>query len=225
VSTQTPPAQGQEPPQSLTETHAGRPVDPAVFQRRTSPSRVAPILVGAVAVLLLGGAGAAWVIMGRRAQSDAQAASSASVGAATAPSAAPSDTPSAAPTETATTAQATTETPSTTSSATPSDSASAAAATAPDSTLACDPDCDEIRVDDKTIELGKPVALAPGKHVVVASKNGYVTIKETVTVTAGEKLERTFKMKLVPAAGTAQAAPPGTGKPCGKFLKRGAGCK
>src|SRR5262249_19513420 len=109
--------------------------------------------------------------------------------------------------------------------AAPSDSASAAAAASADSTLACDPECDEIKVDDKPIELGKPVPLAPGKHTIVASKNGYLTLKETVMVTAGQKVERTFKMKFAPAAGRVPAGRAGPARPCGKFLKRGAGCK
>jgi hypothetical protein len=93
-----------------------------------------------------------------------------------------------------------------------------------DSTLACDPECDEIRVDDKVIELGKPVQIPPGKHVIVATKTGYATVREQVLVKAGEKLERTFKLKTA-VAGGASPAPAGPAKPCGKFLKRGAGCK
>src|SRR5262249_12468536 len=107
-------------------------------------------------------------------------------------------------------------------SAAPADSAAPAAGTeGVESALACDPDCDEIRVDDQPIELGKPVTLTPGKHAVTASKNGYVTIKETIKVKAGEKFEKTFKLTLKPtaAAGPATAAP-APNKPCGKFLKR-----
>jgi hypothetical protein len=78
-------------------------------------------------------------------------------------------------------------------------------------------------VDDKPIELGKPVQLTPGKHVIVGTKSGYATVREQVLVKAGEKVEKTFKLKSAVGAGPAPA--PAPAKPCGKFLKRGAGCK
>ncbi len=136
------------------ETAAGRPIDPAALQRRASPNRLAPILVALVALLLLGGAAAAWVVMGKKSHPDEAlaASSSASASAASADVAPPG---SAAP-----------------ASAAPADSAAAPADTAPTasaaadadagppvvhSTLACEPDCDEIRLDDAPIELGQPV--------------------------------------------------------------------
>jgi eukaryotic-like serine/threonine-protein kinase len=218
VSTQNPGAA------QLGETAAGRVIDPVAFQRRASPNRLVPVLVGGVALVLLSGAAAAWVLMSRRHPDGAQAAASASAAAeATTASAAPAaDTASAAPADSASAA------PADSASAAPADSGSAApadsAAAAGDSTLACDPDCDEIRVDDQPIELGKPVTLTPGKHVIVASKSGYVTIKETLKVKAGDKVDKTYKLVAKPAA-AAGAAPAGPTKPCGKFLKRGAGCK
>jgi hypothetical protein len=211
---------------NLGETAAGRPIDPAMLnQRRGSPNRLAPILVGLVALVLLGGAAAAWVVMGKRqggptpansgpiavpppADSGSAAAPPADSGSAAAP---PADSGSAAapPADTAA----------------PAASGEADAGAAPlESTLACDPECDEIKVDDKAIELGKPVTLAPGKHTLVASKSGFVTQKETITVKAGEKVEKTFKLVAKPTApaGPAPApAPAPAGKqPCGKFLKK-----
>jgi hypothetical protein len=229
VTTQTPPAQASSP---LDATSGGRVLNPAVVAPRAPSSRLAPILVGLVALLLLGGAAGAWVVMGKRSHADAAQATSATPTASAAPedsasaSAAPADSASAAPTSSASAA------PSDSASAAPapSDSASAApsgepAAGGPTSpaTLACDPDCEEIRVDDKPIELGKPVDLAPGKHVVLASKSGYLTVRENIVVKAGEKFDKTWHLKEKPsgAAGPAAAGPP---KPCGKFLKK-AGCK
>jgi hypothetical protein len=224
ISTQTP-AQSQEA-EILGDTHAGRPLDPVAAQRRASPNRLAPILVGLVAVVLLGGAAAAWVVMGKRNHPDAATASSASASASAAPTAAPADTASAAPS--ATPSAAPTETPSAvpadSASAAPADSGAADAGAAPvESTLACEPDCDEVKIDDKVVDVGKPVVIDPGKHTLTASKSGYVTIKENVTVKPGEKIERTFKLKERPAAPTGPA-PTLPVKPCGKFLKRG-GCK
>ncbi len=70
------------------------------------------------------------------------------------------------------------------------------------------------------------MTLGPGKHTVVASKSGYTTIRETINVKAGQKVERTFAMKE--KAALLSPTGPSTGptkQPCGKFLKRGAGCR
>jgi len=226
VSTHSAPAQAQAAPSALDDTAAGRVINPVPVAPRAPPNRLAPILVGLVAVLLLGGAAGAWVVMGKRSRGDAAQAASASAAPATSPtesaSAAPTDSASAAPTDSA--------------SAAPADSAAASAdpsagadggAPGGESTLACDPECDEIRVDDKPIELGKPVDIAPGKHTILATKAGYLVVKEAVVVKAGQKLERTFKLKEKPTAASATTGslPAGPSKPCGKFLKRGAGCK
>jgi len=203
------------------ETAAGRNIPAAALQRRASPNRLAPILVALVALVLLGGAAAAWVVMGKRSHpDDALASASASASASAAPVAAtsvaaPADTGSAAPADTGSAA---------TAPAAPADTAPAADADAGPaqvhSTLACDPECDEIRLDDRPIELGQPVDLTPGKHTVVASKSGFVTFKETFKVGPGDKVEKTYKLvarPTAPAGPTGPAAPP---KPCGKFLKR-----
>lgn len=218
VSTQTP---GGPNNPLLDETAAGRPVDAAVLQRRASPNRLAPILVALVALLLLIGAAAAWVVMGKRSHPDD--ATQASASATATATAAPVDTAAAAPAGTASVVAAGTAVP------VAADTASAVAAADADagppqvhSTLVCDPDCDEIRLDDKPIELGQPVDLSPGKHTVVASKSGYVTVKESFKVAAGEKVEKTYKLVAKPSApaGPPATAPAGPAKPCGKFLKR-----
>ena len=209
-------SQAAPPSNGLGETAAGRPIDPAVHQRRPSASKLAPILVGVVAVVLLGGAAAAFVALGRKPATDPAATASASAPSADAPtasaSAAPAETASAAPSA---------------SAAPPAETASAAPSAEPEvppteSTLACDPECDEIKLDDKPIELGKPLVIPAGKHTVTATKAGYVSVKETLTVKQDEKIEKTFKLKEKPAAGPAPApaAPAGGPKPCGKFLKR-----
>jgi hypothetical protein len=185
-----------------------------------------PILVGVVALLLLGGGAAAFVLLGRKPADVPAASTSATATAAATASAAPADSASAAPADTGSAA------PADSASAAPADTAAPAAsgeadagAAGPESTLACDPECDEIKLDDKPIELGKPLVIPAGKHQVVASKSGYTTVKETIVVKAGDKVEKTFKLKEKPAAPTGPAGP-ATGqantppKPCGKFLKR-----
>jgi eukaryotic-like serine/threonine-protein kinase len=212
----------------LGETAAGRPIDPAVLGRRPPSNRIVPILVGLMALLLLGGAAAAWVVMGKRAR-DEQALAASSTGStgtaptdsaegtgSAAPSAAPADTgsaaPSAAPADTGSAA------PSAEPSAAPSASASADANAGPadqTASVVCDPaDCDEIKIDDTAIDMTKPFVVPPGKHTIVVSKAGYVTIKEKVTLKAGEKLDKNYKLTPKGTAG------PGPSKPCGKFLKR-----
>jgi hypothetical protein len=165
-----------------------------------------------------------------RAEQDLAAASAASASAApteaaaatgsAAPSAAPADTGSAAPAATGSAAPSAepSAAPSAEPSAAPSASADANAG-APDlsANVICDPaDCDEIKIDDKVIDLTKPFIVPPGKHTIVVSKAGYVTIKEKVTVNPGEKLDKTYK--LTPRA--TGPAVQGPSKPCGKFLKR-----
>jgi hypothetical protein len=223
VSMQSPSAEA-----SLGETAAGRPIDPAVLARRPSSNRWAPILVGLMALVLLGVGATAWVIMSKRsraeqalADSTAASASAAPAGPAdtgsAAPSAAPADTgsaaPSAAPADTGSAA------PSAEPSAAPSASASADANAGTDqaASIVCDPaDCDEIKIDDKAVDMTQPIIVPPGKHTIGVFKTGYSTFKEIVMVKAGEKLDRTYHLTLKPTGPVVQGPP----KPCGKFLKR-----
>lgn len=203
-------------------TAAGRPIEPGIHTRRPSVSRVAPIIVGVVALVLLGGAAAAFIALGKKGSTDSQASASASAADTAAPgdtgTAAPADTGTAAPADTGTAAPADTGTAAPADTAAPATSGEADAGPAPiESTLACDPECDEIKVDDKAIDVGKPVVLATGKHVVIGNKAGYYRVKETIFVKDGEKIEKTFKLKERVAAPVRPATPP---KPCGKFLKR-----
>jgi hypothetical protein len=176
--------------------------------------------VGVVALLLLGGAAAAFVVLGKKPPTPT-VATTASASAAPAESAAPSASASAAPAADSAAPAADSATPAA-DSATPA--ASGTPDAKPESMLSCDPsDCDEIKVDDKPIDVGKPVVLTAGKHTVIASKAGYQTAKETIVVKEGEKFEKTFKLKEKAAPPTNPQPSPNpqqTAKPCGKFLKR-----
>jgi nucleoid-associated protein YgaU len=198
-----------------------------VLARRPPSNRMAPILVGLVALVMLGGAATAWVVMGKRSGAEAALAASSAASASAvpteaaadtgsaAPSAAPADTGSAAPN--AAPADTGSAAPSAEPSAAPSASASADANADQAASIVCDPaECDEIKIDDKVIDTTQPIVVPPGKHTISVFKTGYVTIKESVTVKAGEKLEKTYKLTLRPTG----AAVPGPPKPCGKFLKR-----
>jgi eukaryotic-like serine/threonine-protein kinase len=186
----------------------GKPSAPA--PARPTSTRVAPIVVGVVAVLLVGGAVAAFVVMGKKSKRDD-----------TGPIAVPTATSAPAPATSATaetTAAATAA--GTAPSAEPAASGSASAAPAEadagpaevEVAITCEPACDEIRVDDKLVEdKTKPLMLTPGKHKVSVAKTGYVTQTEFITVKPGEKFEKQFALVQYKA---------GASKPCGKFLKR-----
>lgn len=204
---------------SLGETAAGRSVGSRNPPRRGGTKQLVPILVGLAVLLLLGGAAAAWVVMGKKGDSGA------SRGASTKPSA---DAVSSASATTAVPPASSVEAPPPAASeAAPTPSGSAAEVdagpAAPEARFVCDPECDEIKCDDKPTELGKPVVLTPGKHVIVASKAGYLSVREVMTVKPGEAIEKQFKLFPKPAAPTSSGTAPATGsgkQPCGGFLKR-----
>lgn len=93
--------------------------------------------------------------------------------------------------------------------------------------LTCEPACDTIMLDDKSIDLSASVVISPGRHIVVASKSGFVTVTEMVTMPACQAIELEFKMvpKATPLALPENSTPSapqkvGVKQPCGKFLKR-----
>jgi hypothetical protein len=201
VSNQAPPAGAQA---NLGETAAGRPIDPAIHQRRKSTSKLVPILVALTAVVLLGGGVVAFFVLGKKPPIDPRPAASASaLPSASAPAPEPTASASAVPSAE----------PSAVPSAEPSAAPTAEPAPGAEVTLACDPECDEIKVDDKPIELGKPLTLTPGKHQVTGKKEGFLSVKETITVKDGSPLEKTFKLKEKPVAGPVVAPRPAPPSP------------
>ena len=187
------PMQGQ--PSSPAIDHARRPTMEMGQLRRPASSKLAPVLVGLVAlVLVIGGIGA-WIVLGRKTGPESiiipvSSASVAVAGTAAPPTSAP-ETPSAVPTT------------------------EPAAPVGEEVTLTCVPSCDDIKVDDTAIELDKPVRLAAGPHTVVATKADFRTVTETITVVAGEKFVREWKL-VARASGPA----PTVVKPkCSRFIK------
>jgi hypothetical protein len=176
---------------------------------RSTGARLAPIVVGIAAVVLVGGAVFAVVFMGKKKPVDDGPVAVATTASAT-PDSSAGAAASASPSAGAS-AAASAE-PSASASAEPATSGSPDAAAAPvEVALTCDPECDEIKVDDKPIDdRTKPLMLTPGKHKVVVTKEKYYPQNDLITVEAGAKFEKAYH--LVAAA---KAAP----KPCGKFLK------
>jgi eukaryotic-like serine/threonine-protein kinase len=207
---QGPPHPGYIPPpqqSSPSMEHQRRPTMEVGQIRRPASSKLAPVLVGLVALVLVIGGVAAWVVMGHKTTPETVIVplASASAVVAAADSAAP------------------------TASAVEAPSAPSAEPVAPpppageEVTLSCEPACDEIKVDDKAIELDKPLTLPEGKHTVVASKAEYKTVNDTITVVAGQKLEKQWKLastapKATGGGGTVPTQPVNKPK-CSRFIK------
>jgi hypothetical protein len=139
-------------------------------------NKTMPILIGVGAVLLIGGAIGAWIVLGKKKPAEdpnapiAITPQSASAGS----SAAPPPTSEATPPPT-------------------SEPTSQPAAAEGDVVITCVPaSCDEVKIDDKKVEI--PAKVAPGMHKVVVSKDGYVAQNADITVEAGKKLEKEFKL-------------------------------
>jgi hypothetical protein len=199
-------AQPQQNPGGYMPMGGGQPSSPTIDPqrrptmemgqaRRPASSKLAPVLVGLVAlVLVIGGVGA-WIVLGKKTgpESIIIPVSSASVAAVTsaAPPASAAETPSAAPTT------------------------EPAAPVGEEVALGCDPGCDEIKIDDAAIDLDKPLRLAAGKHTVVVTKADFKTINDTITVAAGQKFEKTYKLAAKPTG----PAPTVVKPKCSRFIK------
>jgi serine/threonine protein kinase len=86
----------------------------------------------------------------------------------------------------------------------------------------CDPDCDSVTCDRKSLEdFASGVELKPGSYRCLAQKRGYLPVKKTVTVVAGE--DQTVELELRPfprgrgAASKPKEKPVPRGRPCNPF--------
>ena len=130
-------------------------------------SKAMPILIGVAAVVLLGGAIGAWIVLGKKKPAEDP------------------DAPIAIAPTAATTANAapTVEPVGTAPTPPPTSEPAAAAPTEGELLVTCNPACDEVKVDDKKIDdPSQPVKLAPGAHKVAVAKDGYVAQKDNVTI-------------------------------------------
>jgi hypothetical protein len=188
-------------PSSPSLEHNRRPTMEIGQLRRPASSKLAPVLVGLVALVLVIGGVAAWVVMGHKTTPETVIVPLASASVAVADSAAPPASAVEAPSA-------------------PSAEPVAPPPAGEEVALSCDPACDEIKVDDKAIELDKPLALPEGKHTVVASKQDFKTVTETITVVAGQKLEKQWKLVSAKAASGGSAPTQTVNKPkCSRFIK------
>lgn len=152
---------------------------------RARASKMVPIFLGITAAVLIGGAVAAFVFLGKEEQGSGAAGTSSAV---TVPA------PSGALT--------TTETPSA-AAPVPSASTTAAAAPAPEVQIkvACVPGCDSVQLDGKAVEeITKPAKVTAGKHTLTATKEGYAPFEETVEIEiTGTEAKVTFTREGSPA--------------------------
>lgn len=198
-ASQVAPAQGAMP-----VVDAGPPsvLQPAGVPRR---GKALPVVLAAGIVLLLGGV-AAFLIAGRRARPvDAgPIVVAAASGEAAAASAGAQPAVSAVPTP----------------SAEPAASASAAPSADVEVALSCKPACDEISIDgEKLGDPSKPVTLPPGAHKVSVAKAGFASQADTITLEAGKRFDKQYKLVVKPSTPTVPVKVPPR-KNCGKFLKR-----
>jgi hypothetical protein len=160
------------------------------------------LIVALVAIPVLGVvAGGAWfALAGGSSSSD--------------PAAAATSSTSSSP---ATTASVLPPTPSTSASAAPVETAAAtataSAADTPNVTLSCDPTCDDIKVDGKSIT--SPLTLAPGIHRVSVAKGGFLPQNDAIKIVAGVPFSKEYKLKE-PSAPSGPS--PNPKKPCGTFV-------
>jgi len=176
---------------------------------KPKPSGMVPVIIGVVGAVLIGGAVVAWLFL-RSPAGESAASSTAAAGASGAASASAGEQSTASGTASATTP----------TDGGPGETDGGPGAEA-DKTVevkfVCTPACEKIVVDGE--ELKDPAAsigLLPGKHKVEASKQGYATRTDTITVELGKPLEQ--KIVLVPTSPGPSPTP--TKKKCGKFLKR-----
>ncbi len=179
------PAGGPEANQG-TSAAAMTMVPQAIDRPRARASKAVPIFLGIMAAVLVGGAVAAFVFLGKKDDGSGAAASGTAVTVpiATTPATA-TETPSApVPTATAT-------------------ATATAAAPGPEVQIkiACVPGCDSVQIDGtKVEEITKPAKLAAGKHTLSASKDGYAAFEETVEVEiTGTEAKVTFTKEGSPA--------------------------
>jgi hypothetical protein len=59
------------------------------------------------------------------------------------------------------------------------------------------PPSPEVRVDDRVVETGGPIALAPGRHVVTATAAGAIPFRSEIALTAGTQVSLTVALDPV----------------------------
>jgi len=177
-------------------------------------SKTVPILIGVGAVILIGGGIAAAIVLSGKKGETTEGPIAIPAGSSSGETATPGSgepTPTAPPT-------GTTE---------PS------AAPEVEVAIKCNPACDEVKIDDNKVDDPSKLKLAPGKHKVDVSKSGYVAQNEEITVEAGKKFEKEYKLVAEPktpaTTTTTKTAPTGAstgtktpGKTCtgvGRFKK------
>ncbi len=155
-------------------------------------SKTVPIIIGVAIAIVIGGVLGAWAIFGGKKTEEGDGpiaineSAAPNVGSNAPP---PSDPPP--------TASASTEV--------------AAPAAEGEVLIKCSPACDEIKIDDNKIEdPKKAMKIAAGPHKVSLSKSGYQSQDEDITVEAGKKFEKEYKLTANPKETATVATTPPT---------------
>lgn len=78
-------------------------------------------------------------------------------------------------------------------------------------TIRCKPLCDELLIDNEKADQDESIDLVPGKHTVVGTKKGYLTLETELMIPAGEPFEKEYPLVRI-------TGPKPTPKPCKQFL-------
>lgn len=195
-----PPSPGASAPFSPAPLPAVPMMDDAGLPSTKKKSSRLVVALVAIPVLgvLLGGAWFAFSGSGDKPANSSHAATSSSP---------PDPSTSSSSPAVAVTSAAPVEVASATPSATP-------AADTPNVTLSCDPACDDIKVDGKSIT--SPLTLAPGIHRVSVAKGGFLPQNDSIKIVAGVPFSKEYKLKE-PSAPSGPSSP-NPKKPCGTFV-------
>jgi serine/threonine protein kinase len=181
--------------------------------KKKSGSPVVPVMIAVVIAILVGGAAVFFLFLRGGGDAGTTAAASASASASAAAAGSVGTASSSART----------------ARAAPSSPAGAGSSANPDSddggepekvsvTFRCAPDCEKVEVDGEEVELADDKAsvdLLPGKHRVIASREGYLMYKKTIDVELGKPIEHKIALSKIQARRSGGGS---KGKPCGGFL-------
>ena len=78
-------------------------------------------------------------------------------------------------------------------------------------TIRCKPLCDTLLIDNEKVDQDKPIDLVPGKHTLLGTKKGYLTLKKDLMIPAEGPFEEEFVLRRITGRKPQK-------KPCKQFL-------
>ena len=173
------------------------PMPPA---KRKEKSTAVPIIIGVVAAIVLGGTGVALLFMGGDEETGPTTVASDASG-----------EPSGEPAGDADGAVAGDDDEAGEGGARGEGGAPVAELETVAATIRCKPACDQLLIDNEKVDQDEPVELAPGKHTVLGTKAGYLTLKTDLMIPPGGPFNKEYPLVRI-------TGPKPTPKPCKQFL-------